>query len=123
MRRREVATATHRVVHPRKSRDQPELIRSELRVGQRWKGRCLNHMGGAEGPGYRPGPPSALWGEQPSASRRRGVHPRGPIQGRNSVRSLCAPLRSEHRDHLSTTRNFAVAINLFTAYLSQFALI
>lgn len=43
------------VNHPGEPRDYLiESIRSGMRVNRRWKGRRLNHMGGAEDPGYRP---------------------------------------------------------------------
>jgi len=74
-------TNIHRrsVIYPRESRDHlVESIRSGVCVDRRWKGRRLNHMGGAEDPGYRPGAAICTpQGEQPSEL----IHPRGLIGG------------------------------------------
>lgn len=57
---------------------------------RRWKGRRLNHMGGAEGPGYRP--EAAICtpqGEQPSELADRCPRSKGGILSTNLHSYLC----------------------------------
>lgn len=82
---------------------------------RRWKGRRLNHMGGAEGPGYRP--EAAICtpqGEQPSEPSVALRETEGGI--------LPADLHS-HPCHLPLTMLFALLISCFICNINSAFLI